>query len=688
MLGLYLSIIILIVLIVSLIFTQGHTSYFRFAIKVWVVLMIVEGTLFNLSYFITKDYKEINITNFEIAEGIRINNDNSLTVIDTSHRYIDIKNINEHIDNIYIKLSNANEKDTKMNIAFGFTDAANSKFKSTPSREVLLKDNRGETIKLNLVGKTKKFRIYFNGAENFNFYIDKISFNRSIEYNFSTIRIMVIFLFISLLYALKNSQIFKYNLQDKRCKRHIITALIIQIVFFTCMFPMNGYFIAENFEEAAPQRNQYKLLAESFSKGKVELDVEPSQILKDLKNPYDTKQRKDAFADTEETYLWDVAFYNNKYYVYFGVAPVIVYYLPFYLITGTHIKTCICDYITGILLVIGIFILIKKIASIWFKNTSLGTYLFLTLMMVNGCGLMQVFGRPDHYFLPIVMGVTFAVYGLISWLKAYETDKYRYYFLGSLCMASIAACRPQLLLAAFLSIPLFKDKLKEGIFSKKNIKRYIAFLTPFIMVAIPMMIYNYVRFSSPFDFGANYNLTTNDMTKRGWVIRRIPLGLFYYLFNPINFSLKFPFVYRTGLQTNYMGTTIYENMGAGFLITNAITLFAFTLFNKSKKFKDKKPWIVGSLCTIFAVVIMIVDTQMAGILPRYFLDFGFFLYIAAIISVFASNKEINSESKYLKILKILFVFLLIYNVLFQLSDGLMVKYDYYYYVRSLFELWV
>ena len=688
MLGLYLSIIILIVLIVSLILTQGHTTYFKFAIKVWVVLMVVEGTLFNLSYFTTKNYKEINITKFEIAEGIRINSDNSLTVINTDHRFIDIRNIDEHLENVYIKLSNANDWDTKMNIAFGFTDAANAKYKSTPSRDVFLKDNRGETIKLNLSGKTKKLRIYFNAGENFNFKIDKITFNKPVEYNFSVIRIAVIFLIISLLYAFKNSPIFKYNLQDKRCKRHIITALVIQIVFFTCMIPMNGYFIAENFGDASPQRNQYKLLAESFSKGKVSLDIEPSQILKDLKNPYDKNLRNSAFTDTEEKYLWDVAFYNNKYYVYFGVAPVIIYYLPFYLLTGTHIRTCICDYITGILLVIGIFILIKKIASIWFKNTSLGTYLLLTLMMINGCGLMQVFGRPDHYYLPIVMGVTFAVYGLISYLKAYETDKYRYYFLGSLCMASIAACRPQLLLAAFLSIPLFKDKLKEGIFSKKNIKRYIAFLTPFIMVAIPLMIYNYVRFNSPFDFGANYNLTTNDMTKRGWVIRRIPLGLFYYLVNPINCSLKFPFVYRTSLQTNYMGTTIYEKMGAGFLVVNVITIFAFTLFKKKNKFKNKTPYLLGALCTVFALTIMIVDTEMAGILPRYFLDFGFFLYIAAIISVLASNKEINADSKYLKILKMLFVYLMLYNVLFQLSDNLIVKYGYYYYVRSLFELWV
>ena len=72
-----------------------------------------------------------------------------------------------------------------------------------------------------------------------------------------------------------------------------------------------------------------------------------------------------------------------------------------------------------------------------------------------------------------------------------------------------------------LSIPIFYDKIKED-----GLKNIFIYIVPFIMVGIVLMFYNYIRFGSFLDFGANYNLTTNDMTKRGFKIDRTFLGLF------------------------------------------------------------------------------------------------------------------------------------------------------------------
>ena len=57
----------------------------------------------------------------------------------------------------------------------------------------------------------------------------------------------------------------------------------------------------------------------------------------------------------------------------------------------------------------------------------------------------------------------------------------------------------------------------------------VLFALPFVLVAAGLMWYNAARFGSPFDFGANYNLTSNDMTKRGFNPGRIGPALFYYL---------------------------------------------------------------------------------------------------------------------------------------------------------------
>ena len=57
-----------------------------------------------------------------------------------------------------------------------------------------------------------------------------------------------------------------------------------------------------------------------------------------------------------------------------------------------------------------------------------------------------------------------------------------------------------------------------------------AFILPVVVVAAGLMWYNAARFGSPFDFGANYNLTGNDMTQRGFNAVRIGPAVFTSLF--------------------------------------------------------------------------------------------------------------------------------------------------------------
>ena len=83
-------------------------------------------------------------------------------------------------------------------------------------------------------------------------------------------------------------------------------------------------------------------------------------------------------------------------------------------------------------------------------------------------------------------------------------------------------------------------------------------ILPFLIIAAGLMFYNFKRFNSPFDFGANYNLTTNDMTKRGFNVARIGTGIYEYLFRLPNYSLQFPYIYNTSFSTDYLGITIYE----------------------------------------------------------------------------------------------------------------------------------
>ncbi len=64
-------------------------------------------------------------------------------------------------------------------------------------------------------------------------------------------------------------------------------------------------------------------------------------------------------------------------------------------------------------------------------------------------------------------------------------------------------------------LPIFWQRYlrEKRLFTKQGITEAVAFVLPVVLVAIGLMWYNAARFGSPFDFGANYNLTSNDMTR-------------------------------------------------------------------------------------------------------------------------------------------------------------------------------
>ena len=110
--------------------------------------------------------------------------------------------------------------------------------------------------------------------------------------------------------------------------------------------------------------------------------------------------------------------------------------------------------------------------------------------------------------------------------------------------------------------------------SKQGITEAIAFVLPVILVALGLMAYNAVRFGSPFDFGANYNLTSNDMTHRGFRIGRLAPALFTYFLSLPVVQAVFPYLAGTKMQTNFMGMTITEVFYGGALVSLPL-LWAF-----------------------------------------------------------------------------------------------------------------
>ena len=61
-------------------------------------------------------------------------------------------------------------------------------------------------------------------------------------------------------------------------------------------------------------------------------------MLKSLSNPYDYRLRSMTLEPAGVSYLWDAAYYIGRYYVYFGIVPELLFFLPYYLATGNDLS--------------------------------------------------------------------------------------------------------------------------------------------------------------------------------------------------------------------------------------------------------------------------------------------------------------------------------------------------------------
>ena len=410
----------------------------------------------------------------------------------------------------------------------------------------------------------------------------------------------------------------------------------------------NVYFTKHINDWQKDASSQLGSLAHSLLNGRLDLELDPPEALVAMENPYDTVARAAQAPDA----LWDVAYYDGRYYVYFGVVPCLLFQLPFEALTGTRdLPPCIGMIVMSVAAVFAAFGLVKQAARRWFPRISAAAYL-IAASAVAGCGqLYYLLLRPSVYEYVILCGASFVMLGLWQWMAAANTpEEHRgirlvHLALGSLFMALVAGCRPQMEIFAFLALPIFWKLYVTGrrLFTRKGAAEFVLFALPVVLVAAGLMAYNCARFGSPFDFGANYNLTSNDMTKRGLSLGRIAPALHYYLFAVPLVKAIFPYVSEIRVSTNYMGQTISELLYGG-IVTTTPFLWVFALLPALRRRLSRlRLWGMAGWCLFSAVALSALDAMMAGILYRYLMDFALPLTFAAALCWLALEQVLEDH---------------------------------------------
>lgn len=432
----------------------------------------------------------------------------------------------------------------------------------------------------------------------------------------------------------------------RRAKReNIITASVCALLILACTIPMGA---APAYNGEYPQhRNQYELLARSMMNGHIYIEYDDVDPVLEQINPYDPVQRMEA----QVSYHSDNAYYKGRYYMYFGVVPVILLFLPYLLLTGQDLTTYHGTQVFAAFAIIGIFLLFRQLAKKYYPSMSFVMLLSLSTAFATICVYFSV-GTPALYCTATTSAVCMVVWSFYFFIRAiYLTSAEKQWkrvllaTLGSLFGALSFGCRPTAALANLVLLPFFIEYLRTELAGSqtgkkiwKLVGRICIIALPYVIVGILLMLYNYFRFENPFEFGQAYQLTSADQSQYGSFFEnfstvRTVNGLLYNFIGFTPIIGEFPYVYYNSAFVNF-----------------PILLIGFAFVSESvwKKAKEHKMRLF--FVTLFLLPVLITVLQIAwapgnGSAERYRMDIYSILTLFAFLVIGFLNEAVSKEKR-------------------------------------------
>ncbi len=415
-----------------------------------------------------------------------------------------------------------------------------------------------------------------------------------------------------------------YKIADTRREAYkkIIAYVVALLTIVICVLPMDDLPLWNG--EIPGHRNQYELMAEAILDGRIHFAYGDEAELENLENPYDPNERKEAGVK----YHWDHAYYDGHYYMYFGIVPVFLSFLPYRIITGTALTTFRATQFFTAVIIAGIFSLFWLLSKLFFRKMQFGLYLSLSVAF-SVMSVWYAIAEPALYCTAITAAIALEIWSIFFyiWAVYFEKRENKQILLasvGALFGALVFGCRPPIALANVVVIPLLFVFVKERPFTRKLAGKLALAATPYLLVAAGLMIYNYVRFDNPFEFGQAYQLTVADQSNYS-----LSINVAQFLRIVTESGSNF-FAFRSITETfpYFQTSSVFFNFPI--LLLSVVALFppVCEIAKKTKIF----PFLLGLLISV--LVITAVDVLWSPyLLERYRMDIYFLMGIGCFLAL-------------------------------------------------------
>ena len=372
----------------------------------------------------------------------------------------------------------------------------------------------------------------------------------------------------------------------------------------------------------------YNRLSDGLLAGRLSFLEQPDPALALLSDPWDPAQ------NAPYKKFHDVTYYRGKYYLYFGPTPAVLLLAPWKALTGGYLPQNVAAVVFAGLGVAASMGLILVLRARHFPQTPswiVGLCLLAAAFANFGAPLLR---RPVYYELAIASAYACAMAAILCLALALgreDRGRRRWLALAGLAYGLAVAARPDYVFGAvILFVPLFpawRSWRRREPWNRVSARRdALAAAGPFAAVIALLLLYNWLRFGNPAEFGTSYMLAgLNPQHDVSTSFAFLPTNVWFHLLAPAQFSAFFPFFQIIhmpwfSLPAGYIGE---ENVYG--ILTN-MPFFWFVFFLSHRALKDAALPAVGSLRDlahgIFAVAALngLVILRLNGASGRYLLD--------------------------------------------------------------------
>ena len=423
--------------------------------------------------------------------------------------------------------------------------------------------------------------------------IDSITLWDAAPYDFMLSRVMICWLITALIASVILTGLHKIRYDRTNSAHRIVIELVVLACAATtfCVQGPDKNIVEYPLTQPVDYYDIYVQTFDAFQKGQLNIDFEPPAGLSEINNPYDFSER--MAAGLEDQFLWDRAFYNGKYYSYFGATPIFTNYYPIFWATGS-IPTCdTVIAINGALAALFLSLALLAVIRIYCPDAK---FIGVIACLFAASALSYIPLLMNYGYMYNVACITAMMFmGLSLWagFTATVSDgvrKYILYVVSGIALGLCAGSRPVIAVTAALMLPRFVAILldkKQKISSR--VLQASAFVVPVIALVALIFYYNYARFGSPMDFGASYQLTVGDIRNMKLIPSAFPLSLYYFFLIPPRQTDLFPYY---DLSNNILANSEayrYTVLNLGLwnfpYILIAYILAVPALFGSKKKYK-------------------------------------------------------------------------------------------------------